>query len=77
VYHSSRWAQGKAKKRDDYLTDNDKAKSGLTKEDIAKMIDIAIWKSETRILKRVVKAILANNQRILEQLTEAVVINQE
>jgi len=57
--------------------ENDKAKSGLTKEDIAKMIDIAIWKSETRILKRVVQAVLTNNQRILEQLTEAGVINQK
>jgi hypothetical protein len=57
--------------------DNDKAKSGLPKEDIAKMIDIAIWKSEKRILGKVIKAISANNQRILEQLTEAGVINQE
>jgi hypothetical protein len=41
------------------------------------MMDIAIWKSETRVLKRVTRAILANNRRILEQLEEAGVINQE
>lgn len=56
---------------------DDRFKSELTKEDISRMIDIAIWKSETRILAKVKKAILANNQSILEQLTEAGVINQE
>jgi hypothetical protein len=57
--------------------DNDSPKPELTTESVSRMIDIAIWKAETRILKRVVKAMLANNQRILEQLTEAGVINQE
>ncbi|MBV6341481.1 hypothetical protein [Candidatus Magnetobacterium casense] len=55
----------------------DGLKSELTKEEIARMIDIALWKAETRILKKVVKVILANNQKVLEQLTELGVINQE
>jgi hypothetical protein len=56
--------------------DND-IKPELTTESVSRMIDIAIWKSETRILERVKKAILANNQRILEQLREAGILNQE
>ena len=49
----------------------------LTEEYVARMIDIAIWQSETRVLARVKKAILANNQKISEQLTEAGVFSQE
>ena len=61
------------------MSDNGKpdGKPELTREEVARMIDIAIWKAESRILEKVKKAILANNQRILEQLTEAGVINQE
>jgi hypothetical protein len=57
--------------------DGKRFKPELTKEDISRMIDVAIWESETRILKKVTKAILANNQRILDQLTEAGIVNQE
>lgn len=46
-------------------------------ERIAKLIDIAIWRSETRILNTVKTAILANNKRIEEQLIEMGVISPE
>jgi len=59
------------------FSEEDKPEPELTTESISRMIDVAVWKSETRILRKVIKAILANNQRILEQLTEAGMINQE